>query len=111
MFLLGLSFLFLALEYFEKLSVNQLLMVDIYEIVLAFIFLAEFVFELHFAKDKSLYWRTHWFYLIASVPIPTATFEILKGIRALRLIRLFKLFAALRYEQNTRLFESPAKTT
>lgn len=110
MLLLGLSFLFLALEHLEKLSDSQLAMVDIYEIMLAFIFLAEFVFELRFAKDKARYWRTHWFYLLASIPVPTTMFEVLKGIRALRLLRLLKIFTTYRYERNTRLFEAPVKT-
>ena len=110
MLLLVLSFVFLALEHFEKLTDAQLLAVDVYEIVVSCVFLAEFAFELRFAKDKSWYWRTHWFYLLASIPVPTTMFEILKGIRALRLLRLLKLFASYRYERNTRLFETSTKT-
>lgn len=103
--LLVLSFVFLALEHLEKLSHEQLLMIELYEIALAILFLAEFLFELHFAKDRAKYWRTHWFYLFAAIPVPATSFEILRGIRALRLLKLLKIFAEYRYEHNTRLFQ------
>ena len=98
------SFFFLALEHFEQLTDSQLAGVEVYEITVAFIFLAEFLFEWYYARDRRRYLRTHWFYLIAAVPVPTATFELLKGIRLLRLLKLLKIFAAYRYEHNTRLF-------
>ncbi|MFZ1801496.1 MAG: ion transporter [Candidatus Saccharimonas aalborgensis] len=98
------SFIFLALEHFEQLTDSQLAGVEVYEITVAFIFLAEFLFEWYYARDRRRYLRTHWFYLIAAVPVPTTTFELLKGIRLLRLLKLLKIFAAYRYEHNTRLF-------
>lgn len=103
--LVAISFGLLALEHFEHLSHTQLVMVEIYEIILAIILLVEFLFELHFAKDRKKYWRTHWFYLLAAIPIPTASFEILRGIRVLRLLKLLKIFTEFRYEHNTRLFK------
>lgn len=109
MILLILSFIFLALEHFEKLTHEQMLAIEVYEIVIGIIFLSEFLFELHFAKDKRKYWRTHWFYLIAAVPVPTMSFEVLRGVRALRLLKLLKIFAEYRYEHNTRLFVGPTK--
>ncbi len=99
------SFVFLAMEHFEILSHEQLLLIDYYEVAVAVIFLAEFIFELYFAKDRKKYWRSHWFYLIAAIPIPTETFELLRGIRALRILKLLKIFAEYRYDRNTRLFE------
>lgn len=104
--LVALSFTFLALEHFERMSEAQLRMVEVYEVVVALIFLAEFIFEWHFAKDRRKYIRHHWFYLIAAVPVPSTSFEILRGIRLLRLFKLLKIFAHVRYERNTRLFES-----
>lgn len=99
------SFCLVLLEHFEQLSPIQLHWVDVYEISISVIFLAEFFFEYYFARDRSLYVKHHWFYLLAAIPIPTQTFEILHGIRALRLLKLFKVFAHMRYERNTRLFE------
>ena len=86
-----------------------MLAIEVYEIAIGIIFLLEFLFELHFAKDRRKYWRTHWFYLIAAVPVPTMSFEVLRGVRALRLLKLLKIFAEYRYEHNTRLFTGSTK--
>lgn len=96
---------FLVLEHLERLSHEQLRLIEVFEVSVALLFLAEFVFELHFARDRRHYLKYHWFYLIAAIPIPTQTFEALHGIRLLRLIKLMQIFAHLRYERNTRLFE------
>jgi voltage-gated potassium channel len=95
----------LFLEHFEQLSPIQLHWVDVYEISISVIFLAEFFFEYYYARNRKLYVQHHWFYLLAAIPIPTQTFEILHSIRALRLLKLLKVFAHMRYERNTRLFE------
>lgn len=104
--LVVLSFALLLLEHFEHLSFEQLLLVDAYEVFVALVFIAEFVFEWHHAKDRRKYIRYHWFYLLAAIPIPTTTFEVLRGIRLLRLVKLLNVFAHLRYEYNTKLFSS-----
>jgi voltage-gated potassium channel len=104
--LVALSFVFLALEHLERLSEGQLRAAEVFEVGVALVFLAEFVFEWHFAKDRRKYFRHHWFYLAAAIPVPSTTFEILRGIRLLRLFKLLKIFAHVRYEQNTRLFSS-----
>jgi hypothetical protein len=67
------------------------------------------LFEWHFARDRHHYFKYHWFYLIAAVPIPTQTFEILHGVRLLRLVKLLQIFAHLRYENNTNLFAQKQK--
>ncbi|MCB9820121.1 ion transporter [Candidatus Nomurabacteria bacterium] len=98
------NFVFLGMEHFDKLSRSQLLAVEVLDVIIACIFLAEFFFELHFAKDRKRYWKHYGIYLLAAIPIPTESFEILRGIRALRLVKLLQMFAHLRYERNTRLF-------
>lgn len=103
--LVAVSFILLGLEHFEHLSHEQLLAAETFEIIVSLLFLAEFLFEWYFSRDRRFYFRHHWYYLLAAIPIPTASFEVLKGIRAIRLLRLFKIFAHLRYERNTRLFQ------
>ena len=95
----------LLLEHLEHLSEQQLYDLEAFEIIVGLIFLVEFGFEWYFAKNRRQYWRHHWYFLLAAVPLPTQTFEILRSIRLLRLVRLFKIFAHLRYEENTWLFE------
>ena len=91
----------LVLEHFEHLSETQLYWLEAFEILVGVLFLIEFAAELYFAKDRKKYWTGHWYFLIAAVPLPTQTFYVLRGIRILRLLRLFKIFAHLRYEENT----------
>ncbi len=98
---IGLS-VFEHFEYIHK--HHHLVWVDVFEILVGLVFATEFFFELHHAKDKKLYWKQHWIYLLASIPIPMQMIEFMRGIRALRLLRLIKEFAHLSYEHNTWLF-------
>ena len=95
----------LSYEHFYEPPLVQLLLIDIFDVMTAVLFIAEFVFEWYWARDRGQYVKQHWFYLLAAVPIPSASFELLRGIRALRLLKLLKVFAHMRYERNTRLFE------
>lgn len=95
----------LALEHLEKLSELQLYALGMFELMVGVLFMAEFAFELYFAKGRKKYWRHHWYFLLAGIPLPAQAFDILRGVRLLRLVRLFKIFAHLRYERNTWLFE------
>jgi len=107
--LIALSFLFVGLQHFGDLTHDQLLRVELYEISVALLFLAEFIFEWYHAKNRPYYIKHHWYYLLAAIPIPIESFELLKGIRALRLIQIIKAFSHLRYEYNTHLFSRPRR--
>ena len=95
----------LVLEHVGRLTDTQLHMAEWLDMTIGGLFLIEFWFEWHFAKDRELYFKRHWFYLLAAVPVPQQTFEILRGLRGLRLVRLLKIFTHLRYENNTRLIK------
>ena len=100
-----LNLVFLGLEHLEVLSHEQLVAVELFDIATAVLFIAEFMFEWYWAKDRTKYIRHHWFYLLAAIPIPSTLFEELRLIRVLRLLKLLKVFGHMRYERNTRLFE------
>lgn len=95
----------LGLEHFEHLTEAQLYALEYFEYAVGCIFLCEFGFEWYYARDRRQYLRHHWFFLIAALPIPSMSWDILRGIRILRLLRLLKIYEHLRYEHNTRLFE------
>ncbi len=103
--LVALNLFLLAVESTHHLSHDQVLAIEIFDIMTAIIFIAEFWFEWHYAKDRKKYVREHWFYLLAAIPVPSSLFEELRVIRTLRILKLFKIFAHMRYEHNTRLFE------
>ena len=102
--LIILSFVFVGLGHFGALTHEQLLRIEVYEVLVSLLFLAEFIFELFHAKDRRFYIKHHWYYLLAAIPIPIESFELLKGVRALRLVQILKSFSHLRYEYNTHLF-------
>ena len=99
----------LILKHLEKLDQSQLLALDWFELFVGLLFLIEFFVELHFARDRKKYWRAHWYFLLASIPLPMQAFDVSRGLRVLRLLRLFKVFAHLRYERNTWLLETHGK--
>lgn len=94
----------LGLEHFERLSDAELYALEYFEYFVGLVFLCEFGFEWYYARDRRAYIRHHWFFLIAALPIPSMSWELLRGIRILRLLRLLKIYEHLRYEYNTRLF-------
>lgn len=95
----------LVLEHLEHLSESQLYLLEYFEYVVGFVFLCEFGFEWYYARDRRKYIRHHWVFLIAALPIPSMSWDVLRGIRILRLLRLLKIYEHFRYEYNTRLFE------
>lgn len=94
----------LALEHLEHLNEWQLYALEYFEYFVGFVFLVEFGFELYFARDRKKYFVHHWFFLIAAFPVPSMSWDILRGVRLLRLFRLLKIYEHLRYEHNTWLF-------
>lgn len=74
---------------------------DIYEIILGCILITEFFIELRQASDRTRYWRKNWLFLLASVPIPTTIFEVLRGIRLIRILRFAKTFEHMDYEYSS----------
>lgn len=96
---------FLAVEHFWQLPHEYVIIIQWFDVLTAVIFLAEFAFELYFARDRKKYIKYHWFYLFAAVPVPSVFFEELRAVRLLRLMKLLQVFAHMRYEHNTRLFE------
>ena len=103
--LVVMSFILVGVGHFFTLTHQHRLMIDGYEVTVAIIFICEFIFEWYHAKNRRFYLKYHWFYLFAATPVPIESFELLRGIRALRLIKLAKAFSHLRYEHNTYLFE------
>ncbi len=96
----------LALEHFGRLSTGQVQWLNSLELGVGLIFLVDFGFEWYFAKNCQRYWHDHWYFLLASVPLSGQLFDIMRGLWLPRILRLFKVFAHLRSESNTWLFEA-----
>jgi voltage-gated potassium channel len=69
---------------------------DRIDITIALIFLSEFFIKFFSTPQKAKFFKTHWFELLASIPITTSATQALRLLRLLRLIRLLRLNEGLR---------------
>lgn len=99
--LILISFGLLVYEAIADPARRLLIAIDVYEIILACILVGEFFIEMHHSRDYRRYLRKNWLFLLASVPIPVTLFEVLRGIRLLRLLRFAKAFEHLDYQYNS----------
>lgn len=66
------------------------------DLVIASIFLAEFVFRLLRAENKRRFWARSWWELLAAIPLTSDMTRALRGVRLLRVIRLIRLLRIIR---------------
>lgn len=98
-----LSFVLLGFEHFGLLNATQLRSVEIYDIALGFIFIADFAYELHLSSDKRRYVRHNWFFLLAAIPLPSGLADILRSVRLVRVIRLARATAHLEFARHNHI--------
>ncbi len=77
-------------EIFGSPNAMQHRSIDHIDFIIACIFLGDFMIELFVAKNKAYYLKRNWYFLLAAIPITDGVTESLRGIRALRLIRLVR---------------------
>src|SRR4030042_5065768 len=71
------------------------------DMVIAFFFLAEYIHSTYRAPNRKRYALTHCYDVLASLPIPTSSFRMVRELRLLRLIRLMRL---MRFNRAARFF-------
>ncbi len=94
-----LSLVSVFLLFFEVLSDHspqQLRALDTADIVIASIFFGEFWIRFLKSGDKKLFFRKHWWELLASIPVASSTTQALRGLNLLRLVRVIRLLRLLR---------------
>ena len=94
-----LSLISVFLLFFEVLSAHspqQLRALDAADMVIAIIFFVEFWLRFFKAGNKKLFFRKHWWELLASIPITSSMTQALRGLNVLRLIRVMRLLRLLR---------------
>lgn len=67
------------------------------DIVIACIFLSDFLLSILFTGDRRKYLKHNWYFLLAAIPISDSIAEVLRGIRLLRLFRLIRAGEHLDY--------------
>ena len=89
-FLAVLSVALLAWELFGSVSPEQERVIYMIEVAIALLFLIDYMLLLYQAPHKRTFVVRNWYLLLASIPIVSGWAEVLKGLRLLVFIRLFR---------------------
>lgn len=85
-----------ALLIFEEtrtVTPEQLELIEIIDISIAFVFLAEFFGDLYVAKDRKHFFKTHWWELLACIPITNPETQTLRLLRLVKVLKVLKVGA------------------
>ena len=103
LFLALASVLLLALEVAGDISSEQQRMIELIDVGIACIFLTEFIYRFVKAERKGVFFKRHWWELLASIPITNEVAQSLRGLRLLRLVRLLRLLRLIRFMVRVRI--------
>lgn len=92
-----LSVVLLAYEYIFSPNQATTKKIAQFDLIVALIFLTDFLVRLTYADNKVVFLKTNWFLLLASIPIVDSWAEILRGLRVLALVRLIRAGEHLEY--------------
>lgn len=91
MFLALVSGYLLLVEFTTNLTAEEILLFNAIDLAIALVFLCEFAVKLYLAKNRNTYFKSHWWELLAAIPITT---DVTQGLRMLRLLKLLHLVEA-----------------
>lgn len=75
----------LVAELTSQLSPSSILKIDVVDIAIACIFLADFFITFTLTTKKALFLKKHWWELFAAIPVTT---DLTQALRLLRLLRI-----------------------
>lgn len=90
------SAVLLILELTIELAGNQLQVVIALDVIIALLFLFDFLFEYSQAKHKKDYFKKNWYYLLAAIPVSGGTFQALRTIQLFRIFRIIRLYIRIK---------------
>ncbi len=93
--LLSVYFVYYEFAYAPEAATKEL--IGIFDMGVALIFLADFSFYFIKARYKMAYLRSHWYLLLASIPIANNWADLLRALRLLELVRLVRAGEHLSY--------------
>lgn len=91
------SVFLLGYEYLANPSEEVVKLIYSFDFIVAILFLTDFCVHFYLAKDKKKYFKYNWYFLLASIPLVYGWAEILRTLRILGLIRLFRAGEHLKY--------------
>lgn len=86
----------LVYEFSADLVTEQVALIHTIDLIIALIFLSDFLLGLYVAENKKKYWKSEWYLLLASIPITGGVASALRSVRLLRLVRLIRVLARIK---------------
>ncbi len=86
----------LVFELSADLLAEQVRLIYTVDVVIAFLFLADFAYEFVTSKQKMKYFKANWYLLLASIPITGGMFQALRSVQLIRLVRIVRLYARIK---------------
>lgn len=90
------SVFLLVFEVVADLNLEQKKVIQYTDLIISFIFLAEFITRLLKSANKKTFFKKFWWELLASIPLTNDFARGLRGLRLLRIIRLVRLIRLIR---------------
>lgn len=91
-----LSIFFLVYELTADLTLASVEFIQRADLIIAFIFLVDFLIGWHVSDSGKKFWRKNWFELLASVPLTGGIYRSLRALRVIRLARIVRAVARVR---------------
>lgn len=85
------SVVLLFVEIIASIQPEQSVVIQYIDLSIASIFFLEFVFGYAQAKNKIYFLKTHWWHLIAAIPITSYTTQALRSLQILRVMPLIEI--------------------
>ncbi|MBI3114996.1 MAG: potassium channel family protein [Candidatus Kerfeldbacteria bacterium] len=85
------SVMLLLFEVTAEFTVQQLRVIEAFDVTIALVFLSEYIVSVVRSRDRWRYAWTHWYELLAAIPITSQTTQLLRGLRLFRLVRILRV--------------------
>jgi voltage-gated potassium channel len=86
----------LVFEAVAELRPHQATLLERVDLVIAFIFLGDFIWRFYRAENRRRFFVTSWWEVLAAIPLTNETTRALRGIRLFRLIRIVRILRVVR---------------
>lgn len=86
----------LIFEISSALSPEQERLFIALDLLIAFVFFADFVYGLVTAVDKKVFWRTRWWEVFTFLPLTNETSRSFRSLRVLRVLRIVRAVARIK---------------
>jgi voltage-gated potassium channel len=99
----------LLIDLTAELAPHQQRILERVDLVIACLFLADFLWRLYRAEDRWRFFRKSWWELLASIPMTLETTRALRSMQLLRLLRIVRLLRVLRFAVRVKILLDRAK--